>query len=105
MNGTVLVPARFHLVVDGNGATFRATTTGALDATGHSTRRHVVVVGSQDITVTGLDVVGTDTVSDLKNEPGFGTYDTHYAEENGFAVVQSDHVLLRNLAVRSVWGN
>lgn len=96
---------RHHLVVDGNGSTFQATTTGALDASGKSSRRHRVVVQSLDVTLQGLSIVGSDTVSDLSRHPDFGAYDTHYAEENGSSVVQSDGVTLSNDTVRAVWGN
>lgn len=105
MDGTVMLESRQHLVVDGNGSTFRATTKGALDRSGKSSRRHWVVVKSQDVTLQELNIAGTDTVPDLSRFPDFATYDTHYAEENGISVVQSDGITLTDDTINAVWGN
>jgi hypothetical protein len=107
IENVLLIASRRRLTFDGNGATFMAKTDGASQTppaglTGWPRRRaHWWVLGSTDITVTNMTIIGAN--------PYVGRVDAqfnpNYERQAGLVVDGSTGVTLANARISKVWGD
>jgi Right handed beta helix region len=88
--GTITLPGRNGLVIDGRGAEFRALTTG------DSHRSNWRFVGGSNITVQNLAVRGSDPQ---------GAYDETIQWQHGFSIEGVQGMTLTNVQARETWGD
>ena len=89
-DGTIEVPGRTDLVIDGQGSEFRALTPG------DSHRANWRFTGGSNLTVRNMAVRGTNPD---------GTYTPGFEWQHGFAVEGVQGIALTNLEARETWGD
>jgi Right handed beta helix region len=95
VDGSLRFVNRRNLLVDGNGATFKATTRG------DRTRIHVGIEASQNIIIRNLTVNGANPEAGATRE----AYEPDLEAQHGFNLGGVRHVLLDNVQARDVYGD
>lgn len=102
----VIIRNKAGLVLEGNGAVLRRTALSPQALRYPQANAHLRFIGLTDSVISGLHVVGTNTVSDLPT-PGnpYGAYDVQFEFEHAFSFHGARNVALRDSSADSVWGD
>jgi hypothetical protein len=95
MESTLVIDGRHDLTIRGHGATFVAT------SQGDQMRANVRVLGSSNITITDLKVVGANPLAGAKDR----IYHAEFGGQHGFDIDSSRHVSLLRVSATDTYGD
>jgi hypothetical protein len=101
IEGTVELAGRRKLVLAGNGATLKATTTGTGGRLALRTRSQLSIFGSQDITVRDLIVRGANPHAGV----GEAAYQPEFEAQHAFSLHGDDGITLDRVQACDVYGD